>query len=683
MLISFNWLTELIDTGLGAEETAHALTMAGLEVEGIERAGDDFVLEVNVTPNRPDCLSVLGIAREMRAITGKPLKVPEHAIKDESHSTFMVEIKDKELCARYACRVVRGVSVGESPEWLTNRLELCGIRSVNNIVDITNYVLLEFGHPLHAFDLDLLEGGVVRVARAGAGQSITTLDGVERKLPEEALLIWDGKRPVAVAGVMGGLATEVTASTQNILIESAWFKPQSVRRTSKALGLKSESSYRFERGTDVVGLELALDRAAFLTSKIAGGEVEYRVESYPVKFSPKPVTVQYEKINRLLGIDLPPGVVTELLKRLELELQHVSEETLVVVPPSSRLDLERDADIVEEVARLYGYGNIPTSIPASAIASGGRPPERLTADVKEAMRKEGLSEAINYSFMNEKHLDLLDLAQADPRRKAVRIQNPLRAEEALLRTTLVPSLIDNFLHNFFRGSREVGLFELARVFTDAGGALPSEARKLGAVLYKERKPALWKETAPDFYLLKGALESLFERLNIKDFEMRKPAGEPFMHPGKSAGVFIGGARAGFIGELSPQVMERLDAKTKNALNVLELDMEALSSAAEMPFVFSPIPKYPAVERDLAIIVDRETASAEIARLLKGFPSEFIEEVSVFDSFTGGNIPEGKKSLGFSIRYRSRERTLTDEEVEALHESIVRHIAEKAGGEIRA
>jgi phenylalanyl-tRNA synthetase beta chain len=482
---------------------------------------------------------------------------------------------------------------------------------------------------------------------------------------------------------MGGLDTEVTASTENILIESAWFKPQSVRRTSKALGLKTESSYRFERGTDVVGLEQALDRAALLVGRIAGGNVEYMVEAYPVKFSPHSITVQYEKINRLLGAAIAPQEVTELLKRLDLGLQHVSEETLVVLPPSSRPDLERDADILEEVARLYGYGNIPTSIPASAIASGGSPPERLIADIKEAMRKEGLSEAINYSFMNEKYLDLLDLAQDDPRRKAVRIQNPLRAEEALLRTSLVPSLIDNFLHNFFRGSREIGLFEIARVFTDTGGALPSEARKLGAVLYRERKPVLWKETAPDFYLLKGALESLLERLGIKELELRKPAGEPFLHPGKSADILIGGARAGFIGELSPQAMERLDAKTRHTLNLLELDTGVLSSAAERPVAFSPIPRYPAVERDLAIIVDRETEAAEITRLIRAFPSEFIEEVSVFDSFTGGNIPEGKKSLAFSIRYRSRERTLTDEEVESLHESIVSHLIGKVGGEVRA
>lgn len=683
MLVSFNWLNEFIETGLGAEEMAHALTMAGLEVEGLEKLDDDYVLEVNVTPNRPDCLSVLGIARELRAITGKPLKLPDHEIKKDAPTNFRIEIKDKELCSRYTGRVVRDVKVGESPEWLRARLERSGIRSVNNIVDITNYVLLELGHPLHAFDLDTLEGGIIRVAAAGKDQQIITLDGVDRKLPEDALLIWDGERPVAVAGVMGGLETEVRNSTKNILIESAWFKPQSVRRTSKALGLKTESSYRFERGTDILGLETALDRTALLVSKLAGGTVEIKVDAYPVKFSPEPIEVRYEKIDRLLGTKIPTEEVIEILKSLDLDIQHISDETLVVTPPSWRPDLTLDADIIEEVARLYGYGKIPTSMPCADISFGGRRPERLISEVREAMRKEGLNEAINYSFMNEKYLNLLNIAEEDPRRKTVGIKNPLRAEDAVLRTMLVPSLIENFQYNFSRGSREVRIFEIASVFIDAGEALPAESRRLGGVLCCEKKPSLWKETAPDFYILKGALESLFERFKIRDAEFKKPTREPFLHPGKSADIFIEGARAGFIGELSPGVMERLDVKTKFSPNLFELDMGVLLSSAKKTVSYTSIPRYPAIERDLAIVVDETTEASEISGLIKAYPSEFIEDVSVFDSFTGGNIPEGKKSLGFGIRYRSRERTLTDEEVEDLHGKIVAHLREKTGGEIRA
>ncbi len=683
MLVSYKWLSEFIETGLSPEGMAEALTMVGLEVEGLEEARDDHVLEVNVTPNRPDCLSVLGIARELRAITSKPIKLPDHDIKKDSHTEFRIEIENKELCSRYTGRIVRGVTVEESPEWLRKRLEVCGIRSVNNIVDITNYVLLEMGHPLHAFDLDTLEGGMVKVATAGKGQHIITIDGIDRELPEDALLIWDGSRPVAVAGVMGGLETEVRNSTRNILIESAWFKPASVRRTSKALGLRTESSYRFERGTDIVGLETALNRAALLVSKITGGNIEFKVDTYPVKFSPKTITLRYENIRKLLGMEVPPEDVVDILKSLELGIQRVSDEILVVTPPSWRPDLTVEADIIEEIARLYGYGRIPTSLPSANIANKGRRPELFIRDVKEALRKEGLSEAINYSFMNERYLDLLGIPADDHRRKTIAIRNPLRAEDAVLRTMLVPSLIENFMHNFSRGTRYVRIFEIARVFEDIGDSLPAEKRKLGALLYMEKKPSLWKETAPDFYILKGALESLFERLNIEAFEFRKPTPEPFLHPGKSAEVFIEGTRAGFIGELSPEIMEKLDVKTKLSLELFEIDMGLLLSSARRYVAYKPIPKFPAVERDLAIVVDEGAEAAAIARLIRNFPAEVIEDVSVFDSFTGGSLPSGKKSLGFSIRYRSSERTLTDEEVETLHKELVGHLAEKTGGEIRA
>lgn len=683
MLVSYKWLGEFIETGLSPEGMAEALTMAGLEVEGLEEAGDDHVLEVNVTPNRPDCLSILGIARELHAITSKPLKLPDHEIKKDSRTEFRIEIENKELCSRYTGRIVRGVTVEESPEWLKTRLEVCGIRSVNNIVDITNYVLLEMGHPLHAFDLDTLEGGIVRVASAGKDQRIITIDGVERELPEDALLIWDGSRPVAIAGVMGGLETEVRNSTRNILIESAWFKPVSVRRTSKALGLRTESSYRFERGTDIVGLETALNRAALLVSKIAGGNIEFKVDAYPVKFRPETITLRYAKIRRILGTEVSPEDVVGILKSLELGIQHVSDEILVVTPPSWRPDLTVEADIIEEIARLYGYGRIPTSLPSANIAHKGKRPELFIRDVKEALRKEGLSEAINYSFMNEKYLDLLGIPADDRRRKTIAIRNPLRAEDAVLRTMLVPSLIENFMYNFSRGTRDVRIFEISRVFEDTGDSLPAERRKLGAILYREKKPSLWKETAPDFYILKGALESLFERLNIEAFEFKKPTPEPFLHPGKSAEVFIEGTRAGFIGELSPEIMEKLDVKTRLSLELFEIDMGLLLSSARRYVSYKQIPKFPAVERDLAIVVDESAEAAAIARLIRNFPAEVIEDVLVFDSFTGGTLPSGKKSLGFSIRYRSSERTLTDEEVEALHKELVGHLAEKTGGEIRA
>jgi phenylalanyl-tRNA synthetase beta chain len=678
MRVPLEWLKEFIEIDLSAEELADRLTMAGLEVEALEKIGEDSVLEVNVTPNRPDCLSILGIAREVAALTGKPLCFPEHGIKDEEESAFRIEISDEGLCHRYAGRVIKGVAVAESPEWMTARLDKCGIRAINNIVDITNYVLLELGHPLHAFDLDTLRGETIRVGTAGKDKSIVTLDGVERKLPADALLIWDAERPVAIAGVMGGAETEVAESTRNVFIESAWFRPESVRRTSRNLGLKSESSYRFERGTDIEMLETALDRAAFLMQKLAGGRVQKKVDAYPRKFSPQPVSVSFEKVNRLLGTDLSQGDMTDTLKRLGLEVK-TDKDGFTVTPPPYRPDIERDADVIEEIARLYGYDRIPTRVPSAELTPGGR--QGPVAAVKEAVRKAGFDEAIHYSFMNEKYLDILDIPSSDRRRKAVSIRNPLRKEDSLLRTMLTPSLLESFIHNFSRGIKEIRLFEAARVFEDTGEALPLESMHLGGIYYREKTPSLWKETAEDFYLVKGAMESVFGSLKIAGYSF-VPSSEPFLHPGKSADIHIAGDKAGFLGVLSPGVVERLDIKTRPDILLFELDMDSLVSAIPEAITYKPIPKFPPIERDMAVVVDEGTRASDVIALIRSYPSEFIEEVSVFDSYKGGNIPQGKKSLAFSIRYRSMERTLTDEEVEEVHQGLVRHVTEKTGGEIR-
>jgi phenylalanyl-tRNA synthetase beta chain len=407
MLVPFSWLKEFVDVHLPVEEAAHALTMAGLEVEGIEEAGDDRVMEVNVTPDRPDCLSVLGIARELSAITGIPVTLPEHRVPDDTAADFTLEILDETLCPRYAGRIVRGVTIGGSPGWMHERLERCGIRSINTIVDITNYVLLEFGHPLHAFNLATLRGSTIRVGTAGRDRTIATLDGVERRLPEEALLIWDAERPVAVAGVMGGAETEVGEGTTDIFIESASFQPVSVRRTSKALGLKTEASYRFERGTDILMLEHALDRAAYLVRKLAGGKTSPLLDAYPRGFQPRAVTVEYEKVNRVLGTKLSPEDILGILGRLELELS-ASRDSFEVIPPAYRHDITTDVDIIEEVARLYGYDRIPTVVPRSEISSrvsGAK--AGLIEQVKGALLREGFHEAVNYSFLNMDHLDVL------------------------------------------------------------------------------------------------------------------------------------------------------------------------------------------------------------------------------------------------------------------------------------
>lgn len=683
MRVPFEWLKEFIDIKDSADEVAHRLTLIGLEVEAMEPQDADVVFEVNVTPNRPDCLSILGIARELSAAIGTPLRFPEHEIKEEILDVdFKVEILDSELCHRYAGRIVKGIEISQAPEWMKKRLEKCGIRSINNIVDTTNYVLLELGHPLHAFDLGKLKGKTIKVGTAGEGNKIVTLDCVERELPAESLLIWDIARPIAVAGVMGGDETEVTDSTRDVFLESAYFNPRSIRRTSKSLGLRSESSYRFERGTDIEMLDKALDRAAFLMKQIAGGEIHKKIDVYPGRFISDSITVRYDKVNRVLGTNISSADMINIIKRLNLNFE-TNRDYFTVKPPSFRTDLKRDTDVIEEIARLYGYDRIPITVPRANISAGKADRKRTAIlGIKEAMRKAGFNEAINYSFMNEADLDILDIPAEDRRRKVLAIKNPLRKEDSLLRTTLVSSLVENFVYNFSRGTKDIRIFEVSKVFENIDRPLPLEILTLGGIYYKEKSPSLWKETAGDFYLVKGVIESLFDDLKIRKYSFSLSC-EPFLHPGQSSDIYVSGLKVGFLGILSPAVIERFGVKiSRPEVAIFEIDMDQLISLIPGTIMYTPVPKFPHVERDIAIVVDENIKAADIMNAIRAYPSELIEEVSIFDFYKGKNIPEGKKSLAFNIRYRSKDRTLTDEEVETLHNNLVKYLTEKTGGDIR-
>ncbi len=682
MRVSYEWTRELVDIEATPEEVSEKLTAIGLEVEGTESIEGDTVFEVNVTPNRPDCLSMIGIARELSAAFQVPLKIPPHEIPGRLPiSEFSIEIVHPQLCNRYAGRFIKDAIIGDSPEWMKKRLEKCGIRSINNVVDITNYVLLEFGHPLHAFDADKIEGKKIRVSTAGRDNKFETLDGTERDLPEDTLLIWDSTRPIAVAGVMGGLNTEVSERTNNIFLESAYFEPFSVRRTSKRLGLTSESSYRFERGTDIEFLEKALNRAALMIKDIAGGTIFEIIDAYPVKYRPEPVEVKYEKMNKLLGTSLSKGEMLEILKRLDIPAED-KEQFFVVSPPAYRRDVRRASDVAEEIARIYGYNRIPTTLPRSPLSSGGLNKKRMnTGRIREAMRKAGFTEVINISFMRISDLDILAIADTDRRRKMMAISNPLIQEECFLRTTLSPALTGNLKYNLDRGMKDVRFFEISRVFEDTGGSLPLEELRLGAIFYREKVPSLWKEEVQGFYIVKGALESLFNELKINEYSFTSSS-EPFLHRGQSADILIANSSVGYLGVIAPEAAEKLDLKKQKPEIVLfELNLDVLLSLIPDSLQYSAIPKYPPIERDIAIIVDETIPSSHIREMIKTFPSELIEDVSVFDYYKGGNIPAGK-SLAFSIVYRSMERTLREEEVESLHSSIVNYIIEKTGGELR-
>jgi phenylalanyl-tRNA synthetase beta chain len=565
---------------------------------------------------------------------------------------------------------------------LKERLEKCGLRSINNVVDVTNYVLLEFGHPLHAFDADTIEGEKIVVDTAGADSKIVTLDGIERALPEDALLIRDNRRPIAVAGIMGGSGTDVSGKTENIFLESAYFEPFSVRRTSKRLNLATESSYRFERGTDIEFLEDALNRAALMITEVAGGTVHEIIDIYPIKFATEPFDVSFERIDKMLGTRIPKVDLLGMLRMLGISVGD-SGDTFTVYPPSHRRDIRRDSDVAEEVARVFGYNMIPTTVPRSPLSSGRLSKRAMNMGrVREGIRKSGFTEVINYSFMSASALDMIGIPDSDRKRKVIFVNNPLSQEEGLLRTTLAPALITNLKYNLDRGMKDIRLFEISKVFEDIGNTLPSEEGRLGGILYIDKVPSLWKEDARGFFIAKGALGSLLEELKISDYSY-SPSLEPFLHKGQSADIFITGSRVGYIGVLSPEVVERLELKKQKPEIVLfELDLDMLLRMIPDSIRYVPVARYPSVDRDIAIVVDEVMPSSHIREIIRAFPSDLIEEITVFDYFRGGNIPPGKKSLAFSIIYRSKDRTLRDDEVEGLHASLLDYLVEKTGGEIR-
>ncbi|MEW6713901.1 MAG: phenylalanine--tRNA ligase subunit beta [Nitrospirota bacterium] len=684
MKASIKWLKEYVDFSLSAKELSHLLTMAGLEVEGTEEIGDDAILEIGVTPNRPDCLSIRGIAREISANLGIPLKKTPASIKKEEGDGPEIAIEEPELCTRYASRIICGVKPAPSPEWIVKRLEAHGFRSSLNIVDITNYVLLEMGHPLHAFDLDRLAGKKIAVSLAGSVKEFQTLDEEKRVLNNDTLMIWDAEKPVAIAGIMGGLNSEVTSSTVNVLLESAYFKPDSIRRSAKRLGITTESSYRFERGADVDGLTDALDMAAQMIAEIAGGTLTKMSDNYPKRYSPQEIFVRHERINSLLGVAIDKTSALRFLDTLGFKCRN-EEQGILVTPPGFRPDIQGEVDIIEEIARLYSYDNIPSTLPVIKMQTMPDSTKRVVINnIKNFMIKSGYSEAINLSFLNPASLDNLNISVDDKRRKLVYIKNPLRKEDAALRTSLVPSLLDNVSLNMSRGERALSLFEISRIFFASGEKSPDEVLQMAAVYCKDMSDTLWQKKHEGFYDLKGVMENLFKELKTESysFESNISYCEPYLHPGKSSSVKIDGEVIGSIGALHPGVAEKLGLT--GDISLLEIyDLKRLLSAMPAKIKFIPLPKYPYVERDLAIIVSKDVTVAKAKEIIAGIDSHIIESVKLFDIYTGKPVPPDKKSLAFSIRYRASDRTLTDTEVDALHSDILRELERSINAELRS
>jgi len=642
----------------------------------------DVVLEVAVTPNRPDCLSILGLAREVAALLGRPLRLPPVEVPETGEpieAVAKVTILDPVHCPRYAARLVEEVTVKPSPFWLRRRLALSGLRAINNLVDVTNYVLLEQGQPLHAFDFDRLAGGeiVVRLARPQE-KTFLTLDGQERPLTPDTLLICDREEPVALAGVMGGLASEVTPGTRRVLIESAYFHPPGIRRTSKRLGLSTEASYRFERGVDPDGVIRALERAAALMAELAGGRVRRgRLDVYPTPIARPRLRLRLSRTNQILGTSLGTEEVEEALKALHLPVVALDQENLVVQVPSHRGDLEREIDLIEEVARLKGYEAIPVTLPGGSTAVPGAPPE---VQVRQSLRRllvgMGFFEAVTYSFQPERLWRLLP-----PESEPLRLANPLSEEQAVMRTSLVPGLLEAVKKNVQRQAARVRLFEIAPSFHPVPGEeLPRERLWAVGVLYGTREEESWHGTAQavDFFDVKGVVENLLEGLGIPEAEYTPAGIPPYLRYG--ARVAAGGRDLGFLGEVGAEILEALDLE--EPVFVFQLEVAALASLAQRFPLYIPLPRYPAVYRDVALVVDKSVPAAAVAAALYRLGRPWLEEARLFDVYAGEQIPPGKRSLAFHLVYRDPGRTLTDEAVDRHHRKLVAELARELGAELR-
>lgn len=637
----------------------------------------DIVIDFELTHNRPDCMSIMGMAREAAAVFGGQMHPPAVIVKesDEGVSDYVdVEVIADDLCARYVARVVKNIKIGPSPSWMQYRLIKSGIRPINNIVDVTNYVMLELGQPLHAFDLEKVLGKRIVVRRAKKGEKIETIDHRTRELDENMLVIADAERPIAIAGIMGGLDTEITDDTKMILIESANFDGSNVRQTSRKLGLRSEASSRFERGIDPNLAMDAANRAAQLIQEIGAGEVlKGTVDVYKKPVKPWSIDVRPQKINQLLGTDLPVERMTDLLERLGLKC-NVKSDVMEVVVPTYRRDLRIEADIAEEVARLYGYDNIDESLlDGSRTRVGLKTYEQKLEDMtRDVMGACGLNEVITYSFVSPRVFDNILLSAEDSRRKAIVIANPLGEEYSVMRTTMLPSMLDVLSMNMNRQVEKAAAYEIGRVYLPKElplKELPVEVRMLSIGMYGD---------GVDFYDIKGVVETYFAMCGIRP--RFKAVSHPTFHPRRCAEVFVNDKKIGVIGEVHPDVAEIYNLNKR--VYIGEINLNEVFKEAHMVKTYNPLPRFPAVVRDLAIVVQEEVPVADIEEIIEKSGTGLIERVTLFDVYTGDPVPGGYKSVAFSIVFRSKERTLTDQEVNDAFETIVKELNKEFGARLR-
>ena len=696
MKIQLDWLKTYIDHGLSAGKLSDLLTMGGLEIEGLESVDLDGgrtteVVELNVTPNRGYCLSHIGVAREVGAMLHKKCKLPapDKQLTKAMSSTptkkkIAVVNEEPELCPRYTAMVIENVKPGPSPQWLVDRLKAIGLRPINNIVDVTNFVMMEYGQPLHAFDSARLAGSKIVIRRARKGEPFVALDGTELKLGTDALVIADAEKPVALAGIMGGANSQVDESTQTVVLESASFDPVVVRKASKKYGLRSDSSYRFERGIDIEAVVTASSRAAVLIRELAGGDIcKGRIDIYFKSRKPSRFDFRVSRTNQVLGTELSAKKIVKYLKGLGVTIvkEKKAGECYQVEAPSSRPTLTREIDLIEEVARLDGYDEVEISHPVVSV-NPVRFSKIQTAvrQSKEVLRNLGYSEAINYSFIEgdwaQQFLDTF----GDSSPAVVRLDNPISSDMDTMRPSLLPGLIKSAMRNINRGQKNLQLFEQGHIFFGKKGKGSNEISCLAGLATGPYPGSVWKDSGKtfDMYDLKGALETLAEHYQV-ELEY-KPSSRSFLDSGQSADAFAGDRYVAYLGRLCPDMSRRLEVSPD--IYVFELNMEALAAAIPEQTRFQPIPKYPETYRDISILVDQTVQAQTISDLIRQTSGPLIRRVELFDQYQGKRLPSGKKSLTFALSFQSPEKTLTDAEVNPIFEKIVGSLSDQLGAALR-
>lgn len=641
---------------------------------------NDVIFELEITPNRPDCLSHIGIAREVAAYYNRKLKYPNHTctkFSDLTIENIKVQIEDKERCKRYIGIVIKDVKVGESPEWLKRRIKAMGLNPINNIVDITNFVMFEYNQPMHAFDLDKIADNSIIVREAKKGESITTLDGVERVLENGELIIADTEKPLAIAGIIGGIGSEITSETSTILLETAYFTPDNIRKTSKKLGISTDSSYRNERGIDIESVKIVSERAVSLISEVTGGKVlENFVDKYIEKPKKTEILLNLKKLNNFVGKEIPLEEIDRILKNLGFELKTLDQDTFLIEPPTYRGDVTRTADIYEEIIRMYGFNNIEPIMPIENIQGGKKGKEIEFVDkIKRVLKNIGLQEVINYSFIPNKVKEILDIEG-----NMLEIKNPLSEDMGVLRPTLIWSLLTNIRDNINRNQFDLKFFEVSRVFF-AGAELANEELRACIAISGKRERTLW-ETKPveyDFYTLKGYVEKFFEYVGISNYKIERSKNKNF-HSGRSADIKIGNDTIGVFGEIHPDVQEKMDIK-RERVYIAEIDLSKCQKYIKNSVKYEPLVKYPEVTRDLAIVLSKDTLVGNMIEKIKKV-SPLIEKVEIFDVYEGEKIDLDKKSVAISIVLRDKGKTLEESVITDTVEKVLSVISKDFGGEIR-